>query len=74
VRAPPLPREEDLSSAYVYRVISQHQRLSYTYERLDRESNAVARGLRELGVAKGSRVAVSLGNNMEYATVRLRFV
>jgi acyl-CoA synthetase (AMP-forming)/AMP-acid ligase II len=58
----------------VYRVISQHQRLSYTYERLDRESNAVARGLRELGVAKGSRVAVSLGNNMEYATVRLRFV
>jgi acyl-CoA synthetase (AMP-forming)/AMP-acid ligase II len=58
--------------AVVCRVISQHQRLLYTYDLLDRESSAVARGLRELGVAKGSRVAVSLGNNIEYATVRQR--
>ena len=69
-----MAEREDLSNEDVSRVISQHQRISYTYERLDRESSAVARGLRELGVAKGSRVAVSLGNNIEYATVCIYFV
>jgi non-ribosomal peptide synthetase component E (peptide arylation enzyme) len=36
---------------------------------LDAKSNALARGLRELGVQKGERVAVSLGNNIEFAVV-----
>jgi non-ribosomal peptide synthetase component E (peptide arylation enzyme) len=36
---------------------------------LDAKSNALARGLRELGVQKGKRVAVSLGNNIEFAVV-----
>ena len=40
-----------------------------TYEELNARSNALARGLRELGVQKGKRVAVSLGNNIEFAVV-----
>ena len=40
-----------------------------SYDSLDRESNCLARGLLRLGVKKGDRVAVSLGNNIEYATV-----
>ncbi|ORY17264.1 acyl-CoA synthetase/AMP-acid ligase-like protein II [Clohesyomyces aquaticus] len=49
-------------------VISHHQRTRLTYDALDRESNALARGLARLGVKKGERVAVSLGNNLEFAT------
>lgn len=51
------------------RVISHHQRTILTYEALDRDSNALARGLQKRGVKKGDRVAVSLGNNVEFATV-----
>lgn len=41
------------------------------YHDLDRDSTSLARGLVELGVEKGSRVAVSLGNNVEFAVVSL---
>ena len=50
-------------------VISHHQRIRLTYTALDRDSNALARGLKRLGVKKGDRVAVSLGNTAEFATV-----
>ncbi|KAF2714481.1 acyl-CoA synthetase/AMP-acid ligase-like protein II [Pleomassaria siparia CBS 279.74] len=49
-------------------VISHHQRIRLTYDALDRDSNALAYGLARLGVKKGERVAVSLGNNVEFAT------
>lgn len=49
-------------------VISHHQRIFLTYDKLDRDSNALARGLAKRGVRKGDRVAVSLGNNIEFAT------
>ncbi|KAH9861723.1 hypothetical protein J1614_011476 [Plenodomus biglobosus] len=49
-------------------VISHHQRIRLTYDALDRDSNTLARGLQKLGVKKGDRVAVSLGNNVEFAT------
>jgi len=52
------------------RVISRHQRTRLTYDALDGKSNALARGLLGRGVKKGDRVAVSLGNNIEYAIVR----
>jgi len=52
-------------------VISHHQRTILTYDALDRDSNKLARGLQRLGVRKGDRVAVSLGNNVEFATVCL---
>ncbi|KAI4659217.1 uncharacterized protein J4E78_005643 [Alternaria triticimaculans] len=50
-------------------VISHHQRIRLTYDALNRDSNRLARGLQKLGVKKGERVAVSLGNNAEFATL-----
>ncbi|EMD66731.1 hypothetical protein COCSADRAFT_198125 [Bipolaris sorokiniana ND90Pr] len=50
-------------------VISHHQRIRLTYDALDRDSNRLARGLQNLGVKKGDRVAASLGNNIEFATI-----
>lgn len=49
-------------------VISRHQAHRLTYEDLDRNSNTLARGLQSLSVQKGDRVAVMLGNSIEYAT------
>lgn len=51
-------------------MISRHQNVKLSYEALDRDSNALAKGLENQGVKKGDRVAVSLGNNIEFATVR----
>jgi len=48
-------------------VISRHQGARLTYENLDTKSNALALGLSKLGVHKGDRVTVSLGNNVEFA-------
>ncbi|KAL2043829.1 hypothetical protein N7G274_003349 [Stereocaulon virgatum] len=48
-------------------VISRHQRARLTYKALDKQSSDFARGLLSRGVEKGDRVAVSLGNNIEYA-------
>lgn len=46
---------------------SQQQRL--TYDELNTKSTALASGLRQSGVKKGDRVAVSLGNTIEFATI-----
>jgi non-ribosomal peptide synthetase component E (peptide arylation enzyme) len=51
------------------RVVSRHQNQRLTYDALDRKSNALARGLAGIGVCKGDRVAVFLGNGIEFATV-----
>lgn len=40
-----------------------------TYSGLDARSNALARGLESVGVKKGDRVGVKLGNSMEFAVV-----
>ncbi|KAA6414203.1 MAG: acyl- synthetase AMP-acid ligase II [Lasallia pustulata] len=48
-------------------VISRHQRTRLTYDSLDRKSSTLAQGLARAGVKKGDRVAVLLGNNIEYA-------
>ncbi|KAJ4385328.1 hypothetical protein N0V85_008126 [Neurospora sp. IMI 360204] len=42
---------------------------AYTYEELDQVSNRLAHSLRSLGVKKGDRVAVSLGNCAENAAI-----
>ena len=52
-----------------YSVISRHQSARLTYGALDKKSKAFAQGLLALGVKKGDRVAVMLGNNIEYAIV-----
>jgi len=56
-----------LSELILSRVITRHQRAELTYDELDRRSNALARGLQGIGVSKGDRVAVSLGNSIEFA-------
>nr|KMM67833.1 long-chain-fatty-acid-CoA ligase [Coccidioides posadasii RMSCC 3488] len=48
-------------------VVSKHQNQRLTYNELDLKSNSLARGLASIGVKKGDRVAVSLGNGIEYA-------
>ncbi|KAF2213881.1 hypothetical protein CERZMDRAFT_38719 [Cercospora zeae-maydis SCOH1-5] len=48
-------------------VSTRHQRITLTYDELDQKSNALARGLQSIGVQKGDRVSVSLGNNIEFA-------
>jgi non-ribosomal peptide synthetase component E (peptide arylation enzyme) len=50
-------------------VVSRAQRQRLTYAELDSKSNGLANGLRGLGVRKSDRVAVSLGNNIEFALV-----
>lgn len=40
-----------------------------TFAALDASSNSLAHSLRSLGVKKGDRVAVSLGNTIEHATI-----
>lgn len=50
-------------------VIARHQNDTATYAALDARSNALARGLESVGVRKGHRVAVMLGNSMEHAIV-----
>lgn len=52
-------------------VISKHQNDRASYASLDTRSNALARGLESVGVRKGERVGVMLGNSMEYAVVWL---
>ncbi|KAJ5992730.1 AMP-binding enzyme [Penicillium sp. IBT 35674x] len=50
-------------------VISKHQNDRITYASLDTQSNALARGLESVGINKGDRVGVMLGNSMEYAVI-----
>ncbi|KAJ5647414.1 hypothetical protein N7490_003786 [Penicillium lividum] len=50
-------------------VISKHQNDCVTYASLDMRSNALARGLESVGINKGDRVGVMLGNSMEYAVI-----
>ncbi|RPA94817.1 acyl-CoA synthetase/AMP-acid ligase-like protein II [Choiromyces venosus 120613-1] len=48
-------------------VISSHQNTRLTYSALHTQSTSLAHGLKNLGVQRGDRVAVSLGNNIEFA-------
>lgn len=50
-------------------VISRSQQVRLSYRELDERSNILAAGLRERGMKKGDRVAVSLGNNWEFAVL-----
>ena len=51
-------------------MIARHQNATLTYQDLDVQSDALARGLERQGVQKGDRVAVMLGNSVEYCVVR----
>lgn len=49
--------------------MSHAQKTKLTYRELDERSNVIACGLRDLGVGKGDRVAVSLGNGWEFGAI-----
>ena len=51
-------------------MISRHQNARLTYHDLNIQSDALAKGLEKQGVQKGDRVAVMLGNGVEYCVVR----
>ncbi|KAL1882030.1 hypothetical protein VTK73DRAFT_2744 [Phialemonium thermophilum] len=51
------------------RDLSEAREISLTYDALDLASNVLAGSLRTLGVKKGDRVAVSLGNCAEFAVL-----
>jgi non-ribosomal peptide synthetase component F len=53
-------------------VISQHQNEGYSYLELQARSTRLAVGLHSLGVGKGDRVGVLLGNRAEYVDVSSR--
>jgi hypothetical protein len=55
-------------------VISRHQNKTLTYHQLNHDSDQLAKGLKSLGVRKGDRCCVSLGNNIEFATVRRQYI
>ena len=65
-----LDRTSVSSDLTIDSVVSRHQGQRLTYSELQAESNALAWGLRDVGVKKGDRVAVSMGNCLEYAIVR----
>ncbi|KAB8296092.1 hypothetical protein EYC80_008892 [Monilinia laxa] len=50
-------------------LVSHAQNAKLTYRELDERSNVLAHGLRALGVGKGDRVAVSLGNGWEFGAL-----
>ena len=50
-------------------VVSRAQGKRLSYGELDERSSSIAKTLQELGVKKGDRVAVSLGNNLEFGAV-----
>ncbi|KAI2615028.1 acetyl-CoA synthetase-like protein [Hypoxylon sp. NC1633] len=63
------PRTVDSSSPPAVLEIAGPETTTLTYEDLDAQSNAVAHSLRSLGVKKGDRVAVSLGNVAEHVVL-----
>ncbi|ORY01287.1 hypothetical protein BCR34DRAFT_606004 [Clohesyomyces aquaticus] len=54
-------------------VVSHHQNQEYTYAELNRRSSELAAGLHCLGVRKGDRVGVLLGNRSEYVDILSAF-
>jgi long-chain acyl-CoA synthetase len=47
-------------------VVSDHQNRTLTYAEADKRSDHLARGLAAVGVRKGDRVAIIMGNMVEY--------
>ena len=61
-----LIREQAVAQPSALLAASDHQGKSLTYEQADQRSDDLARGLRELGVEIGDRVAILMGNEIEY--------
>ncbi|OBT70776.1 hypothetical protein VF21_10141 [Pseudogymnoascus sp. 05NY08] len=61
-----LLREQAQTNGNGLLVLSDHQNKSLTYSQADRRTDDLARGLAAMGVKKGDRVAVMMGNLVEY--------
>lgn len=61
-----LLREQAQTNGNGLLVLSDHQNKSLTYSQADRRTDYLARGLAAIGVKKGDRVAVMMGNLVEY--------
>lgn len=66
-----LTRRQSLKQANRVAVISQHQNEEVTYSQLHERSDDLAAGMIALGVKRGDRIAVMLGNRSEYVDVGL---
>lgn len=65
-----LTRRQSRKHADEVAVISQHQNEIITYSQLHKYSDDLAAGMIALGINRGDRVAVLLGNRSEYVHVR----
>ncbi len=65
-----LTRRQSQKHADEGAVISQHQNEIITYSQLHKYSDDLAAGMIALGIKRGDRVAVLLGNRSEYVHVR----
>ncbi|KAG5807851.1 hypothetical protein H9Q74_008063 [Fusarium xylarioides] len=61
-----LLREQAAATPSALLVASHHQNKSLTYSQADARSDNLAKGLASLGVRKGDRVAILMGNEIEY--------
>ncbi len=65
-----LTRRQSLKHEDRVAVISQHQNEAIIYSQLHKYSDDLAAGMIALGIKRGDRVAVMLGNRSEYVYVR----
>ncbi|KAL7956199.1 hypothetical protein V8C34DRAFT_306802 [Trichoderma compactum] len=61
-----LLREQAKARPYVLLVASDHQQKSLTYAEADARSDDLARGFVALGTKQGDRIAILMGNEIEY--------
>lgn len=61
-----LIREQATAQPSSLLIASHHQSKSLTYQEANQRSDDLARGLAELGVKAGDRVAILMGNELEY--------
>ncbi|KAI8253646.1 putative acyl-CoA synthetase [Colletotrichum sp. SAR 10_98] len=64
-----LIREQARKRPDVLLVASHHQRKSLTYAQANDRSDRLAQGLASLGVQRGDRVAILMGNEIEYVEI-----
>lgn len=64
-----LLQEKVKENPHALLVASDHQQQSLTYAQIHKRSDDLAKGMASLGVKKGDRVAILMGNRVEYVEV-----
>lgn len=68
-----LVRNQAKSNGSRIAVASQHQDQSLSFAELEKRTELLAASLLQLGVKRGDRVAILLGNRLEYVEVRKQY-